>query len=79
MSVLSLSKRLTAEEIQANARQLARACRCRAEEFEQGWLKNADPRAVQGGAVCEDAQPWYAMARKFNALANEMGSDPYEE
>lgn len=65
--------------IQNAVRDVARQCSREAKILDEAWLKTADSRAVQGGAVCEQAQSWYATSRKLNALANELMSDEFDD
>lgn len=36
----------------------------KADALDEAFLKTADPRAVQGGATCEEADEWRKLANK---------------
>lgn len=55
-------------ELQNKARDLARALSSEADRI----YAKMDPRAVEGGAVDDEAEMLYKMARRVNAVANEM-------
>lgn len=58
--------------IYESALAVARKCKVRADALDQAWLKRADPRAVQGGAVCEEAQEWHQAARDAFTLCRTI-------
>lgn len=43
---------------------LFRMLKRKADALDEAFLKNADPRAVQGGAICEEASEWRELANK---------------
>jgi len=51
---------------------LARAYRAEADRLDELWLKTADPRAVQGGDTCEDADFYRRQAYRLFDLAREL-------
>lgn len=72
MSILSLSKRLGPTEIKANLTVLSRAARYYADELDAAFIKHCDPRALQGGAICEEAHEWRLTARALRGIASQM-------
>jgi hypothetical protein len=40
----------------------------KADALDALFLKTADPRAVQGGATCEEADKWREVARKAGEI-----------
>jgi hypothetical protein len=72
MSVITLSTKLTPEQIKGNLVVLARACRCHSEELDVAFVKRADPRAIQGGAIDEEAHQWRQYGREIMAIARAM-------
>lgn len=58
--------------LQNQTRDLARAYSKEADARDEAFLKTADPRAVQGGQICEEANELRAVARKLNTIANEV-------
>ena len=53
---------ITAEGVKTSIIQLRATARTKAKEADEAFLAHADPRAVQGGAICEEAQQWLALA-----------------
>lgn len=51
---------------------MAKRVKFDARSADEAWLKKADPRAVQGGAICEDAHSLRVAASKLAAIANEL-------
>ncbi len=51
---------------------LARKFRAEADRLDTIFTQTCDPRALQGGAICEDADIHRAFSRKLFALAREM-------
>ncbi len=49
--------------------QVAATCRAKADILDEAFLKRADPRAVQGGAICEDANEWRQLSTQLKRLA----------
>lgn len=72
MSVITLSTRLTPEQIKANLVVLARASRYHSEMLDADFVKHCDPRALQGGAICEEAHEWRQYGREIMAIARAM-------
>jgi hypothetical protein len=54
------------------AREVARALKRKAKEADEALLKTVDPRAVQGGAVSEEAQSWRRLADEAYRLAGRI-------
>lgn len=53
----------------AKTMELAKAFRTTADALEEAFLKRADARAVQGGAICEEASEARKIARQLKELA----------
>lgn len=54
----------------------ARACRVKADELDEAFVKHADPRSLQGGAICDDANELRELRKELMRLvtqADEMG------
>lgn len=51
---------------------VARSMVAKADELDRAFLVKADPRAVQGGAICEDADDLRTLARHVRALARNV-------
>lgn len=56
-------------DLYAQTLNLSRAFRDQAKALEEAFLVKADARAVQGGAVCEEANECRAIARQLRELA----------
>lgn len=69
MSVISLSTKLSPAEIKQNLVVLARAARCYADDCDAAFVKHCDPRALQGGAIDEEASDWRLIAHNIRHLA----------
>lgn len=69
MTVLSLQTRLCPADIKQNLIVLSRAARCIADEHDADFVKHCDPRALQGGAIDEEANEWRKIVRDIRALA----------
>lgn len=54
------------------AREVARSCKRRATELDEAFLKGADLRAIQGGAICEEAQMWRDLANEAYRLCGRI-------
>jgi hypothetical protein len=52
--------------------ELAKRFRAEADRLDSIFTQTADPRALQGGAICEDAAIHRDFSRKLFALAREM-------
>jgi hypothetical protein len=72
MTVLSLSKKMGPTEIKANLDVLAKAARYYADELDEAFVKHCDPRALQGGAICEEAHEWRRTSRALRGIASQM-------
>lgn len=72
MNIVSLATKLTPAEIKANLIALARASRCHAQEIDAAFVKNCDPRALQGGAICDEAHEWHTISREIRAIAKHV-------
>jgi hypothetical protein len=48
---------------------LSRIFKMHADAADKAFLKHADPRAVQGGAICEEADQLRNIARQLRELA----------
>jgi hypothetical protein len=59
-----MSSLVTADGMSKTIRQMAQTAKFKADEADEAFLKHADPRAVQGGAIDEEASEW----RKLSAL-----------
>lgn len=55
--------------LQSEIIKLAKQARDHANALDKNWLKDADPRAVEGGDVCEEAQHYREINRRLLALA----------
>lgn len=51
---------------------LARKFRLEANRLDTIFTQTCDPRALQGGAICEDAETHREFARELFALAREI-------
>lgn len=49
--------------------ELAKEFRTEADALDEAFLKRADPRAVQGGAICEEASEARKISRQLKELA----------
>lgn len=56
----------------AQAQRLGRALKAQADALDAAWLKTADPRAVQGGAICEEASGYRDLARTAYRLCTQI-------
>lgn len=54
------------------AREVSRMCRIKANELDDAFVKHCDPRALQGGAICEEAHEWRELARQAAKLTMEI-------
>jgi len=53
-------------------RDLAKRLRAEADRLDESFTQIADSRALQGGAICEEADDYRKFARKIFAVAREM-------
>lgn len=60
---------ITGDGISQILRQVAATCRVKADVLDEAFLRHADPRAVQGGAICEDANEWRQLSTQLKRLA----------
>lgn len=60
---------ITGDGIAHILQQIAGTCRVKADALDEAFLKRADPRAVQGGAICEDASEWRQLSTQLKRLA----------
>ena len=54
---------ITAEGLAKTIKDLARTVASKADDMDTAFLKHADPRAIQGGAIDEDAEIWRELSR----------------
>ena len=64
---------VTGGSVQAVLVQIAKVAKLKADDIDQSFLKHADPRAVQGGAVDEEAQEWRLLERLLHDAARQAG------
>ena len=62
---------IAAEGIKKTILDLRAAARMRGQEADEAFLKHSDPRAVQGGAICEEASRWRELARTLTEAARK--------
>lgn len=70
--IISLSTKLSPAEIKQNLVVLARAARCHADDLDAAFVKHCDPRALQGGAIDEEANEWRKRVREIRAVAAQI-------
>lgn len=62
---------ITADGVAQTIRQLAATAKMKADQADEVFLAHADPRAVQGGAIDEEAGEWRELARMLTAAARQ--------
>lgn len=58
--------------IATKMREVARLLKAEANKCDEAFLKTADSRAIQGGAICEEANEWRELSNKAYVLAVQI-------
>jgi len=53
---------------------MARRFKAHADAFDQSFVETCDPRALEGGARCEEAEQYRKAAQRLFDLAEEMST-----
>lgn len=56
-------------DLRAETIALARKFKTRADELDEAFIRHCDPRALQGGAICEEANTYRSISRQLCSLA----------
>lgn len=65
---------MTKDEMHTAILQLGKAARLEANRLDEAFLKEADPRAVEGGHHDHEAAGWRKLARALTAAADQCSN-----